>query len=43
MAAVLHGHRIDLEAAPAVRQRVHPQLPVLELPEVGIEPARVLE
>src|SRR4051812_1389986 len=40
---VLDGHGIDLQAAPAVGQRVHPELPVLELAELRIEPSGVFE
>src|SRR5918992_1286646 len=43
MPAVLDGDGVDLPAAPAVRERVHPQLPVLVLLERGVEAARVLQ
>src|SRR5438876_7174748 len=40
---VLDRDGVDLPALPTVRERVHPQLPVLELIEGGVEAARVLE
>src|SRR6266571_2814923 len=40
---VLDRDRVHLPALPAMRERVHPELPVLELREGGVEAARVLE
>src|SRR5829696_1535160 len=41
--AVLDGDGVDLTAAPPALERVQPQLPVLELQERLVEPARILE